>query len=106
MTRNDTFFSLDEIEKDFDKSMISLDQTLVSHNLIKANTSTNSTKAVDNHPKKDIQSNKKEHEATRACLSTIASSFATLFQYTLTLAELNAKLEAELIEGKIGRAHV
>ena len=101
MTRNDTFFSLDEIEKDFDKSMISLDQTLVSHNLIKANTSTNSTKAIDNHPKKDnLQSNEKEHEATRACLSTIASSFATLFQYTLTLAELNAKLEAELIEGR------
>lgn len=87
MTRNDVFFSLDEIEKDFDKSMINLDQILISNNLISSK------------PSEETKSSEPEN-STRSSLSTLSSSFATLFQYTLTLAELNAKLEAEVLDSR------
>ena len=47
-----------------------------------------------------VQSTSVVNDPYRNNLSTISSSFATLLQYTLTLAELNAKLEAELLDNK------
>jgi len=74
MTRNEVFVSLDNIEKDFDKSMLGIESNL---------------------PELPKKSNT---ELFRSHIATASSSFSTLLQYTLSLAELNSKLEAELID--------
>ena len=74
MTRNEVFVSLDNIEKDFDKSMLAIESNLPE------------------------LSKKSVPELFRSNIATASSSFSTLMQYTLSLAELNTKLEAELVD--------
>lgn len=112
MTRNDAFFSIDQLEKDFDRAVIHLDQLLIQNNLISATSSVSNndkSKQVILPPKiqKDSISRNNSQQSSsissdpyRNNLSTISASFSTLLQYTLTLAELNAKLEAELLDLK------
>lgn len=113
MTRNDAFFSIDQLEKDFDRAVIHLDQLLIQSNLISVTSSINKDKSkkvtlppkIPSGSKNSLknQTNSKNtslNDPYRNNLSTISSSFSTLLQYTLTLAELNAKLEAELLNVK------
>ena len=115
MTRNDAFFSIDQLEKDFDRAVIHLDQLLIQSNLISVTSSISKDKSkkvtlppkVQSGSKNSLknQTNSKNsnyslNDPYRNNLSTISSSFSTLLQYTLTLAELNAKLEAELLNVK------
>merc|ERR1712048_726044 len=96
MTRNDTFFSIDQLEKDFDRAVISLDQLFISNNLISATPSLKeSGSSTDRNSSNQVKS-----DPCRNNLSVLTSSFSTLLQYPLTLAELNAKLEAELLDLK------